>query len=212
MPGGGKPHRRGRDHDPRLRAAEAEEGRGVSDAAMLGSSGYARVANDAYFTPEWCTEALLRKVRLRGAVWEPACGDGAICRVLDRHGYRVVASDIADYGYPSARADFLQHGRLGDAVYSIVTNPPYEHAEDFVRHALNQMESGTGPVAMLLRHEWDCAGSRRDLFERAPFARKITLTKRPRWSEENKASPRHNFAWFVWDFNHRLPPLLEWAP
>jgi hypothetical protein len=36
---------------------------------------------------------------------------------------------------------------------------------------------------MLGRHEYDCAAGRKDLFAGPPFARKIVLTKRPRWSE-----------------------------
>ena len=62
-------------------------------------SGYAREAHDFYPTPDWVTACLLRHVRLRGPVWEPCCGDGAIARVLQAHHYLVVASDAEDRGF-----------------------------------------------------------------------------------------------------------------
>ncbi len=61
-------------------------------------SGYQRVGQDFYATPAWVTEALLRHVRLRGPVWEPCCGDGAMSSVLSDHGYDVVSTDLVDRG------------------------------------------------------------------------------------------------------------------
>ena len=48
-------------------------------------SRYEREGRDFYATPSWVTEALLRHVRLRGQVWEPCCGDGAMSTVLAAH-------------------------------------------------------------------------------------------------------------------------------
>ena len=126
---------------------------GAKTSAMHGESGYERVANDAYWTPAWCTE-------------------------------------------------------------SIITNPPYKLAEAFIRKALELTEPLQGRVAMLLRNEYDCAKSRRDLFEHPAFLKKIVLTKRPRWSTEDKASPRHNFAWYIWCWKKPpdAPPVMEWGP
>ena len=44
-------------------------------------------------------EALLRRVRLPNGIWEPCCGDGAMARVLESHGHRVVGTDLVDRGY-----------------------------------------------------------------------------------------------------------------
>jgi hypothetical protein len=59
---------------------------------------------------------------------------------------------------------------------------------------------------MFLRNEFDCGKTRRGLFNgknpKFPFAHKIVVTKRPRWIEGSKGSPRHSYAWFVWDFAH----------
>ena len=175
---------------------------------MFGESGYRRQTLDAYWTPEWCTSLLLKTFLFRGRVWEPASGRGHICRVLARHAYGVCATDIADHGHHDRLANFLEERTLPREVETIITNPPYSDAEAFVRHALLLTGEIRGQVAMLLRNEFDCASSRVDMFD-MPFACKLVLTKRPRWSEDNKASPRHNFAWFIWDWEHVGPPMIR---
>ena len=71
------------------------------------SSGFDRRVHDFYATPNWVTEALLRHVQFRGRVWEPCCGTGAITSVLQRHGYDVTSTDIADHGFGTPGVDFL---------------------------------------------------------------------------------------------------------
>ena len=169
----------------------------MADPAMLGDSGYPRFEDDFYETPEWCVEVLLRHVVLKH-VWEPACGRGAIARVLLRHGIDVTYSDLRDHGtgWANYGVDFLKHS--GPMTRDIVTNPPYSLAEAFVRHALD-ITAGHAWVAMLLRNEWDCAVTRDDLFvPGSRFASKIVLTDRPRWIPGSTERPRHNYAWFVW--------------
>ena len=94
---------------------------------------------------------------------------------------------------------------------SIVTNPPYDQAEVFIRRALELTKPARGMIAMLLRNEYDCAMSRVDLFRKAPFALKLVLTKRPRWFKNDIASPRHNFAWFVWDWRQVGLPVIRYG-
>jgi hypothetical protein len=188
---------------------------GKKRSAMLGEAGFERVEGDRYFTEPWVTKALLSCVKFRGLIWEPAAGRGDMADVLTDHGYQVMCSDIvgATLGCKNAaESDFLAHGSPGDGAFSIVTNPPYSHAEEFIRHALELTARSSGMVAMLLRNEYDCASSRRDLFERESFSMKFVLTKRPRWSEDNIASPRHNFCWMVWDHRNSGPARIIYGP
>ncbi|MEO5375688.1 MAG: hypothetical protein H7840_15705 [Alphaproteobacteria bacterium] len=182
----------------------------TKDPAMYRQLSFERVDNDAYYTPNWCTEALLSRVTFRGRVWEPAAGKGRMAAVLRAADYDVVESDIDP---EETRLDFLTcKAMLGDTT-SIVTNPPYYIAVKFVRHALALALPAGGMVAMLLRHEFDCAKTRRYLFERPEFREKLTLTTRPRWiAGPTGNAPRHNFAWYVWDATHRGPPTLGWVP
>lgn len=178
---------------------------------MIGESGYERIALDAYQTPPWCVDVLLDMVAFRGDIWEPACGEGNISKRLEARGHRVYSSDIADHGYGAICADFLAR-RGQEWVGSIITNPPYEHARAFVDRALWCTHEHKGMVAMLLRNEFDSASSRADLFGKPPFFRKLVLTRRPKWTETKKASPRHNFAWFVWDWQYEGGAQLLYQP
>jgi hypothetical protein len=57
---------------------------------------------DLYETPEPAVRALLTVEWFNGPIWEPACGPGAIVRVMRGTGHKVVATDIEDdaYGCP----------------------------------------------------------------------------------------------------------------
>ncbi len=76
-------------------------------------------------------------------------------------------------------------------------------AELFLRHAIALMEPVQGKVLMYLRHEFDCASGRLDLFQTHPaYAGKVVVTERPRWIEGSTGSPRHNYSWFCFDWKH----------
>src|ERR1700731_2628347 len=77
---------------------------------------------DFFPTPEWATYALIDNEQFEGEIWEPACGDGAMVRVLAMRGNPVTASDLFDRGFGQSGVDFLSSKRLAD---NIVTNPPY---------------------------------------------------------------------------------------
>jgi hypothetical protein len=178
-------------------------------------SGYARKERDLYETPEWVTEALVPNIYLtsiNGAVWEPACGSGKMARALEQKLRGVVQSDLA------TGTDFLLVSR--DAMPNadaIITNPPYELAQEFIEHALRLMEPVQGIVCMLLRTDFDHAKSRSHLFRDClAFAKKLVLMKRIVWFVEDdgkpKASPSFNHAWYIWDWKHEGPPTIGYAP
>lgn len=81
-------------------------------------------------------------------VREPACGDGAMARVIVRHGFRVIASDIADRGYGQSGVDMMAAPLPRGAV--VITNPPYKDGlpERFVRRCA---QAGVGYLALLLK-------------------------------------------------------------
>jgi hypothetical protein len=98
-------------------------------------------------------------------------------------------------------------------VQAIVSNPPYALAQEFIEHALELMKPCRGIVAMLLRTDYDHAKTRQHLFSNCPaFAKKIVLTRRIVWFENEKAAPSFNHAWFVFDHRHSGPPTLAYEP
>ncbi len=191
-------------------------------------SGYDRKRRDFYATPDSVTEALLRHVRFRGPVWEPCCGDGAMSRVLDAHGYQVVSTDIMDRGFGTPGVDFLACRTVPGGCRSIVTNPPYgdtgSHEEqsrspkamlEFLRHALELTASVQGQLALLVRLQWIAGRRAADMMSAAPFSAVVVLMKRIRWFDmgERTNTAQHHHAWVVFDHAHPAgsPPALLFA-
>ena len=81
-----------------------------------------RVKNDFYATPSNATEELLKRETFDGSIWECACGDGAISKLLIEKGYEVYSSDLIDRGYGETGIDFLKSNKKFD---NIITNPPF---------------------------------------------------------------------------------------
>ena len=181
-------------------------------------SGYHRTARDFYATPEWVTEALLRHVRFRGRVWEPCCGAGAITTVMQRRGYDVTSTDIADHGFGAPGVDFFSCKTMPEGCRAIVTNPPYGGARSlegqeksaasmlrFVDHALRLTESVQGQLALLVRLQWIAGKRAAALMSAAPFTAVVALTRRIYWfdKDENTNISQHHHAWVV--FDHARP-------
>lgn len=201
-----------------------------NDPAMSGQLDYERHDHDFYATPQENVDCLHLVEDLNGTIWwEPACGQGHISKRVEELTQKgVYSTDLIDRGFGLGGIDFLQvekialDGQVGTVfemkdgsklyfakqIRGIITNPPFDDlAEAFIRHAIKLMKPVGGKVIMFLRNEFDCGKTRRGLFNgnnpEFPFAHKIVVTKRPRWIEGSKGSPRHSYAWFVWDFAHQ---------
>ena len=104
---------------------------------------------DFFPTPPWATFALIDNEKFSGEIWECACGDGSMSRVLKQTGQPVHSSDLYDRGYGEVGVDFLHATRTAD---NIVTNPPYNCAEGFVASGFRLANR---KFALLLRFVWD---------------------------------------------------------
>jgi hypothetical protein len=169
---------------------------------------------DLYETPAVAVEALLRVLPLpTGTIWEPACGRGAIANVLRAHGHAVVCTDLVDYGAdPTATygVDFLKTTEVRAGVTSILTNPPYLCANEFVAHALELCPN----VVMLVRLAFleserrspilDGAGLRHILV----FRKRLPMMHRDGW-KGRKANSGMAFAWFNWQRGYRGHPIMQ---
>lgn len=62
---------------------------------------------DFYATDPRATKELLEREIFKSPVYEPACGQGHIGKILEEYGYEVKASDIYDRGYGQGGIDFL---------------------------------------------------------------------------------------------------------
>ncbi len=191
-----------------------------SDPQMV-ASGFERNPLDRYWTHPWMTNELFRLAGqfIPQFVWEPAAGRGDMSRAIIANGHICYSTDIdmsefdEDIGTGHERS-FLDEFELpivtgGHPATAIITNPPYNDpwkgiADDFIRHGLSFFDDGVDFMAMLLRSEFRSAKGRRDMFGSCDhYFGEIVLTTRPRWDygdpdAPEKASPRHNFSWFMW--------------
>lgn len=69
-----------------------------------------REENDYYATPPEAVEALLAQEKFWKNIWEVACGEGHIAKVLEKEGYTVYGTDLIDRGYGRGGVDFLRGG------------------------------------------------------------------------------------------------------
>lgn len=175
------------------------------------SSPEKRQADDFYETPVIATEELLKREKFEGVVWEPAVGAGAISRVLSKHGYFVVGSDIRTddiYGsYPGL--DFLAHGYPGatPSPTTIITNPPFKLALQFILKALS--EPSVKKVAMFARIQL-MEGKERylELWSKYPAIRIYIFSKRVTCSAEGVRIMA--FCWYIWEKGYTGQPSLHW--
>lgn len=95
-----------------------------------------REENDYYATEPRAVELLLENELFSPYVWECACGEGHISKVLKAHWYKVKSSDLYDRGYEGTEIiDFLKTTKeevSADFPRDIITNPPYKFAKEFV--------------------------------------------------------------------------------
>jgi hypothetical protein len=163
---------------------------------------------DFYPTPGWATVALIVNEKFSGNIWECACGDGAMSRVLGSAGYTVWSTDFFEHGYGAAGHDFLKATHRAD---NIVTNPPFNKAEDFVEKGV---ELSNHKLALLLRLAF-LEGAKRanTIFLRIPPARVWVFSERLTFYP--KDAPRKGpgttaYAWFVWDKDAPSGTELKW--
>jgi len=173
-----------------------------------------RSVDDFYPTPQEMTEALLSVEKFTGGIWEPACGDGAMSRVLLAAGYNVFSSDLIDRGYGLGGVDFLKSSRARN--FNVVTNPPYKLIEPFIHRSL---ENASRKVALLGRLALlEGQGRRETIWNQTPLARVWVFSKRiacvkpgdPEYGTKGGKGGMIAYAWFVWDHEHVGKPTLGW--
>ena len=163
---------------------------------------------DFFPTPAWATHALIDNERFTGDIWESACGNGAMSDVLETTGCEVVSSDLYDRGYGEAGVDFLAPKYRAA---NIITNPPYNAAEGFVRSGL---EAAGKKFALLLRLAFlEGANRQRTIFTDAPPSRVWVFSERITFypaGAVQKGSGTTAYAWFVWDKDASSTTELKW--
>jgi hypothetical protein len=163
---------------------------------------------DFFPTPTWATHALIDNERFKGNIWECACGDGAMSRVLELTSRPVVSTDLYDRGFGEGGQDFLAASRVAD---NIVTNPPFNSAEEFVAAGVQRARR---KFALLLRLAFlEGANRANTIFAKSPPARVWVFSERITFYPSGvapKGSGTTAYAWFVWDKDAPGQTELKW--
>ena len=158
-----------------------------------------RRKSDFYETPYSLTWLLLEKEEMEGSIIEPACGNGAISKIVGGTSYD---KDI----------NFLNETGKYDTV---ITNPPYSLAQKFI---LKAKEVARKKIIFLLPLSYLHGKKRYDEIwtdKYFPLARIYVFTRYPLLGEPLREDGKHNtgmmvYAWFVWERKHKGEPIIKW--
>ena len=195
-------------------------GNSKSTFVTLGASSHTehdRAEHDYYSTDPKALEIFLDKIKednitLHNKIWESACGEGHLSRVLENQGYQVFSSDLVDRGFGKVQ-DFLNYENQNKLSVDILTNPPYNKAQEFVEKALDVIQDGYY-VVMFLKIQFLEGKERRKLFDKYPpkyvyvnSARQICYLN---GDMSKKMSSATCYCWYVWEKGWKGEPIIRW--
>lgn len=187
-----------------------------------------RVENDFYATDPSSVKVFLDTYKLEGTKFlEPCVGQGHIAEVVKEYypNSEIVGFDIVDRGYDVSNTeirDFL----LTDAEEvvskyglfdTVITNPPYALAQEFVEKSLSLVRD-KGTVTMFLKLQF-LEGVKRQQFFKAnpPKFVYVFVSRQSPWmngspvdEKGKKWSSTMCFAWFVWEKGFQGEPIVRW--
>lgn len=185
-----------------------------STFTCLGASNHVeheRAEYDYYATDPKAAELLLEVEPELDNIWECACGEGHLAKVLGDCGKLALASDLVNRGFGDVFIDFLniEHYWYGD----IVTNPPYKYALEFVKQAISLVADGH-KVCMFLKLTFLEGKARKEFFKQYPpktvyvFSGRIKCALNGDFEATGQSAAC--YAWFVWEKGYNGKPTIEW--
>lgn len=178
----------------------------------LGSSNHCleeREAHDFYATDPRALEQLLLFEQFAPDIWECACGQGHLSKVLEKRGHNVFSSDLYNYGYGETGVNFLSSNSFfhGD----IITNPPYKKSLEFAKKALSIIPDGN-KVALFLKLLFLESKARKRFFEKTPPKRVYVSSSRLECAKDGvfKGVSAVAYAWFIWEKGYCGAPEIHW--
>ena len=185
----------------------------------LGASSHSeseREENDFYATDPHSLEIFLDKIyndgiMLHKEIWECACGEGHLSKVLKDHMFEVYSTDLIDRGYGQKNVDFLK--TKIDWNGDILTNPPYKYAKEFVEHSLNILKEGCYCI-MFLKIQFLEGQARRKLFEKNPpkyvYVNSTRQTCYINGDMSKKMNSASCYCWFIWQKGYTSETIVRW--
>lgn len=180
-------------------------------------------ADDFYETPAWCVHRFLEKYpKFLGRCLDPCAGEGAIVKACYSFGKPGLEFDPGNWTCVEIRhtptvgeyrlwADFLRLDRgdfplVGTRIDTVISNPPYKLAEEFIRKSIELFPNAS--VIFLLRLNFLASRSRLALYRDIGVPDVYVLPNRPSFSDNGKTDATE-YAWFVWDPDYRKKAIGE---
>ena len=172
---------------------------------------------------EWLSKHFRKTQRHHAPVWECAYGNGNLASILkfSLGGFEVIATDLKDRGYGLSGKDFLKmdadwlyHNTLY-TVDTILTNPPYSLANEFILHALDILPDG-GVYIALMNISYLCGQKRYETIYSKGMLREVYLFRKriECWRNNDRETyggkAMADFAWYVFQKGYNGQPTLYW--
>lgn len=176
----------------------------MTDAAV--DLEYRAIEAEAFETPRWAVDAILRSEILTRWVFDPCAGGGVLLDAARDCGYIAIGLDKYDWSDRGdiRIADFLAEETPLDEIagMTVLMNPPFSLAEQFVTRAL---ALDARKVVCFQRFAWWESAGRRDFWSRNPPVRIYVCGNRATcWRidippDRRKSGTTTAHAWFVWE-------------
>jgi len=170
-----------------------------------------REKNDYYATDPAAVRMLLEMEEFSGPIWECACGEGHLSKVMIDYGYEVVSSDLIDRGYGTVQ-DFLDITNL-ETDMNIITNPPYHVLDAWIEKGLNILQTGK-KMALFLPIRYLEGKGRKALYLSSPPETVYISSSRIQCAMNgdfaNQTSNAVAYGWFVWTKGFNGTTSLKW--
>lgn len=189
-----------------------------STFTCIGASNHSehdRADNDYYATEPKAMELLLEVEKFSHRIWEPACGEGHLSKVLEKHGYEVISTDLVYRGFGQAQSvDFLKLNKDANCFDGdIITNPPYKYAQAFIEKALDLVNDGQ-KVAMFLKLTFLETKARKKLFTAHPpkvvyvSSGRLKCALMGDFAKGGRGAMA--YAWFLWQKGYKGDTVVKW--
>lgn len=199
-------------------------GNSRSYASTLGARNFAleeREEHDYYATdPNSLKVFLVRleedNIKLNHYIWECACGEGHLSKVLEEVGYNVYSTDLVNRNYGISGIDFLNQTKTWSG--DILTNPPYKYAKEFVEKAMELLKDGN-KLIMFLKLQFLEGQKRKKMFEKFPPIYIYVFSTRQRCAMNGDFSKYTNngethgavaYCWYIWEKGFTGEPVIRW--
>ena len=176
-----------------------------------------RQQHDFYATEPKALQLLLHEETFATKIWECACGQGHLSKVLEKAGYSVLSTDIVYRGFGSPEAvDFLDYRDEASFDGDIITNPPYKFALEFVQQALRVVKPHC-KVAMFLKLTFLEEKKRKRFFSSHPPKTVYVSSSRLLCAKNGEfgkmiagGGSAVAYAWFVWKKGYKGDTVIKW--